>query len=320
MAAATRAEWYGKHRAWADYVPDSHQPAHSGRLRDWIKQGRDHLTRTSPRAEERGGCMFLLAPPGDERLFCGVLGPSADGGKPPRQFPLAIYVPLERRRYRRVYPLLPAYAARAWEEMRAAQQRCLASGAAREVEEILAGLAPEIPSAGWGAWRRFRRDVSTVSAADFLATLHPQGAQAAVDLIARLAESLAPFRNGRLGEPELAFDIPASAVLKTAAYQAAFWLRLCESSLGELAGQPSLFLRPGAEGRRLSLFLREPAAADYALALVGEGDGERLHRLDAAETAIGEPIREAVRAAAREARSVADLFRCRWDRVLRETR
>jgi type VI secretion system ImpM family protein len=319
MGSETRVAWYGKHPAWSDYVPDSHQPASAEKLRDWIKQGRDHLARSAPKAEERGDCYYLLAPAEGDQIFCGVIGPSSDGGVPPRVFPFTLYVPLARRRYRRAYPLLPAYAAQAWEEMRAAHQRCLATRSGGEVERILNDLAPEVPAAGWGAWRRFRRDVSVVKAADFVATLHPGGQESGISLLARMAESLAPFHDGRLGPPELGFDLPVSSVLKTAAYQTAFWLRFCESALGRVS-DPDFFLRPTADGRRLSLFLREPNPADYALALAGVGDQDRIHRLDG----TGPPVAEALLAAAREivgrARSVADLFTGRWDRLVRVAR
>ncbi len=320
MGNAAQAAWYGKHPAWSDYVPDSHQPPDGEPLRDWVKQGRDYLARTDPKGAERGESFYLFAPKETDLLFCGVLAPSSDGGKPPRIFPLTIYVPLVRRRYRRAYPLLPAYAAQAWDEMRLAQQKCLASDKAAEVERILGGLAPAIPAAGWGAWRRFRRDVSTVGAADFVGTLHPAGAGPALDLLARLAESIAPFRDSRLGPPTLAFDLPVSSVLKTAAYQTAFWLRVCESGLGRQAGQPSFFMHASQDGRRLSLFLRQPDPADYARVLAGVGDPGTVHRLDAEGLPVHAALRSGAEAIVNGSKSVSDLFKARWDRLLRGAR
>ncbi len=313
----TRVAWFGKHPAWRDFMPQFENPAAAQPLRDWVKSGRDFLHKLAPAGDELSGCLYLLSLRHDKLTYCGVIGPSRDGGEPARRFPLTIYVPLARRRYRRAYALLPAYAAHAWEEMRVAQQKCLAHDDGTEVQRVLDGVAVSIPAAGWGAWRRFRRDVATVGSADFLATLHPDGDGAAVDLIARMAGAIAPFRDGRLGPPALAFELPVSEGLKTAAYQAAFWLHFCESGLGKLAGEPSIFLRPSPGGRRLVLFLREPEPADYALVLAGLGDDQKIHRFDGGAPLPAEALRAAAGEAAGNARSVADLFACRWDRLLR---
>lgn len=220
MAAKdSRVAWFGKHPAWCDFIPGFDEPPSAVTLRDWVKQGRDYLHKQAHNSAERATCLYLLSLRRDEQVYCGVIGPSRDGGQPPRLFPLTIYVPLARRRYRRAYPLLPAYASRAWEEMRAAHQRCLAHDQGADVQRILTDLTASIPAAGWGAWRRFRKDVSTVKAADFLATLHPAGDGAATDLIARLAEAIAPFRDGRLGSPSVAFELPGAGALRTAAYR-----------------------------------------------------------------------------------------------------
>ena len=308
--------WFGKHPAWRDFMPRFEEPAAAQPLRDWVKSGRDLLHKLAPSGDEYGGCLYLLSLPQDELAYCGVIGPSRDGGQPPRRFPLTLYVPLARRRYRRAYALLPAYAVQAWEEMRLVQQKCLARDDGEEVQRLLNEVALSIPAAGWGAWRRFRRDVSSVGSADFLSTLHPGGNGAAVDLVARMAGAIEPFRDGRLGPPTLAFDLTAAEGLKTAAYQAAFWMHFCASILGRRAGSPSVFFRPSSEGRRLILFLREPEPSDYALVLAGLGDGQKIHRFDA-----GAPPAETLRAAADEAvgkaRTVADLFRYRWGRLLR---
>ena len=316
-AKDTRVAWFGKHPAWRDYIPQFEEPAAAQPLRDWVKSGRDFLHKLAPAGDERGGCLYLLSLRADELTYCGVIGPSRDGGQPARRFPLTIYVPLARRRYRRAYALLPAYAVSAWEEMRVVQQKCLASDDGAVVRKFLDDVAPAIPAAGWGAWRRFRRDVSAVGSADFLASLHPGGDGAAVDLIAWMAGAIAPFRDGRLGPPTLAFELPSSEGLKTAAYQAAFWLNFCESSLGKVAGKPSLFLRPSSEGRRLILFLREPEASDYATVLAGLGEEQKIHRFDAGGPVPAEALRAAAGEVVSKAKNVSDLFSCRWDRLLR---
>jgi type VI secretion system ImpM family protein len=319
MALEATVAWYGKHPAWNDYVTGSFHPPAAEPLRAWLKRGRDHLEKAAPGTPERGETCYVLTPPGEDRMYCGVLAPSRDGGQPRRVFPFTVFLPLPRRRYRRAYPLVPAYASPAWEEMRTALRSCLAHERAAEVERVLNGLAPEIPAAGWGSWRRFRKDVAAVTAADFLDTLHPGGREAAIDLIARALEALAPFCGGRLGRATLAFDLPVSGVLKTAAYQTAFWLRLCEAVLGRDAGGPDFFLIAAGAGRRLVLFLREPGPTDYALALAGVGDGGRIQHLDAAGLPGPPAPRAAVAALLEGPRRVADLFSLRWDRALRGT-
>ena len=313
--------WFGKHPAWPDFMPHFEHPPTAKPLRDWVKNGRHLVERIAPKTEERGAWLYLLSLGGDSLLYCGVIGPSRDASTNPiRIFPLTIYVPLLRRRYRRAYPLLPAYAVQAWDEMRAAYQKAMAHGEESGVLRVLKDSAPSIPAAGWGAWRRFRHDVSSVGSSDFLATLHPEGKEKAIDLIARLAEAVAPFRDGRLGPPTLAFDLPGSGVLKTAAYQAAFWLRLCESILGRHAGEPSLFLQPSQDGRRLGLFLREPSQADYAFLLTGIGEGGTMHRPDGEGGPLPQGLRSATEELVERTRSVADLFSCRWDRLVQEIR
>ena len=313
--------WFGKHPAWGDFMPQFENPPSAKPLRDWVENGRRQVEKLAPKTEERGAWLYLLSLGGDSLLYCGVIGPSRDGSTNPiRIFPLTIFVPLARRRYRRAYPLLPAYAVQAWDEMRAVYQKAMAHGEESGVLRVLGELTPSIPAAGWGAWRRFRHDVSSVGSSDFLATLHPEGKDKAIDLIASLAEAMGPFRDGRLGPPTLAFDLPGSGVLKTAAYQASFWLRLCESVLGRHAVEPSLFLQPAQDGRRLGLFLREPNPADYAFLLTGLGAAGTTPRPAGAGGPPPEGMRAAVEALVEKTRSVADLFSCRWDRLVQDVR
>src|SRR3989449_8688162 len=232
-AKDSRVAWFGKHPAWRDYIPQFEEPAAAQPLRDWVKSGRDLLHKLAPAGDERGGCLYLLSLRSDELTYCGVIGPSRDGGQPARRFPLTIYVPLAGRRYRRAYALLPAYAVQAWEEMRVVQQKCLASDDGPAVRKFLDDVAPSIPAAGWGAWRRFRRDVSAVGSADFLASLHPGGDGAAGGLLAWVAGAVAPFRDGRPGAPTPAFGVPPSGGAKSAPPPAAVWRDFCGASVGQ---------------------------------------------------------------------------------------